>query len=119
MQIISTKSSQHFFDRSFIDHISEESVDSPYNVASLANENRTAGRISSSPEPDSAKRAHLWTDEDEWASWSKIGDAILHIELRRWADIVLVAPCSANTLSKINAGACDDLLVSLFLETLL
>lgn len=40
-----------------------------------------------------------------------IGDPILHIELRRWADIVLVAPCSANTLSKIAHGLCDNLAV--------
>ena len=42
----------------------------------------------------------------------KIGDPILHIELRRWADIVLIAPCSANTLSKIANGICDSLAVS-------
>lgn len=41
----------------------------------------------------------------------KIGDPILHIELRRWADIVLLAPCSANTLAKIAQGMCDNLLV--------
>jgi phosphopantothenoylcysteine synthetase/decarboxylase len=41
----------------------------------------------------------------------KIGDPILHIELRRWADIVLLAPCSANTLSKIAHGVCDNLAV--------
>ena len=41
----------------------------------------------------------------------KIGDPILHIELRRWADIVLVAPCSANTLAKMAAGLCDNLAV--------
>lgn len=40
-----------------------------------------------------------------------IGDPILHIELRRWADIVLIAPCSANTLSKIAHGLCDNLAV--------
>ncbi|KAG1801841.1 flavoprotein, partial [Suillus variegatus] len=43
----------------------------------------------------------------------KIGDPILHIELRRWANIVLVAPCSANTLSKIAHGLCDNLATSL------
>jgi flavoprotein len=42
----------------------------------------------------------------------RIGDPILHIELRRWADIVLVAPCSANTLAKIATGVCDNLVVS-------
>lgn len=42
-----------------------------------------------------------------------IGSPILHIELRRWADVVLVAPCSANTLSKIAHGSCDNLATSL------
>ncbi|KXN81754.1 putative thymidylate synthase [Leucoagaricus sp. SymC.cos] len=51
----------------------------------------------------------VWTDEDEWPGSYKIGDPILHIELRRWADIVLVAPCSANTLAKISNGICDNL----------
>ncbi|GAA5961600.1 hypothetical protein JCM3765_002643 [Sporobolomyces pararoseus] len=55
----------------------------------------------------------VWTDEEEWAGWSKIGDPILHIELRRWADLVLIAPCSANTLAKLNHGLCDNILTSL------
>ncbi|KAH7103199.1 flavoprotein [Auriculariales sp. MPI-PUGE-AT-0066] len=53
--------------------------------------------------------AEVWTDADEWKTWTRIGDPILHIELRRWADIVLVAPCSANTLSKLAHGTCDNL----------
>lgn len=57
--------------------------------------------------------ARVWTDEDEWSGSYKIGDPILHIELRRWADIVLIAPCSANTLSKIAHGLCDNLATSL------
>ncbi|KAJ6631218.1 flavoprotein, partial [Mycena sp. CBHHK59/15] len=57
--------------------------------------------------------ARVWRDEDEWPASYKIGDPILHIELRRWADIVLVAPCSANTLSKIAHGVCDNLATSL------
>ncbi|KAG6828169.1 hypothetical protein H0H92_008937 [Tricholoma furcatifolium] len=57
--------------------------------------------------------SRVWTDEDEWTGDFKIGDPILHIELRRWADIVLVAPCSANTLSKIAHGTCDNLVTSL------
>jgi phosphopantothenoylcysteine decarboxylase len=71
----------------------------------------------------------VWTDEDEWTvnpfpfgmncttlyqnqGNYKVGDPILHIELRRWADIVLVAPCSANMLAKIAHGLCDNLAVS-------
>ncbi|KAJ4833331.1 Phosphopantothenoylcysteine decarboxylase, partial [Turnera subulata] len=52
----------------------------------------------------------LYTDEDEWSSWNKIGDNVLHIELRRWADIMVIAPLSANTLGKIAGGLCDNLL---------
>ncbi|XP_024930095.3 phosphopantothenoylcysteine decarboxylase-like [Ziziphus jujuba] len=52
----------------------------------------------------------LFTDEDEWSSWNKIGDSVLHIELRRWADIMAIAPLSANTLGKIDGGLCDNLL---------
>ncbi|KAF8259689.1 flavoprotein [Lactarius quietus] len=56
---------------------------------------------------------NVWTDDDEWAPNYRIGDPILHIELRRWADIVLIAPCSANTLAKIANGICDNLVTSL------
>ncbi|KAH8915768.1 flavoprotein [Atractiella rhizophila] len=58
-------------------------------------------------------KVKVWKDEDEWRKWTKVGDPIAHIELRRWADIVLVAPCSANTLAKIANGICDNLLTSL------
>ena len=33
-----------------------------------------------------------------------------HIELARWADIILVAPTSADALARINQGRADDLL---------
>lgn len=46
---------------------------------------------------------------DPQQSWKKIPDPILHIELRRWADLVLIAPCSANTLAKLAGGLCDNL----------
>ncbi|XP_058110046.1 phosphopantothenoylcysteine decarboxylase-like [Magnolia sinica] len=52
----------------------------------------------------------LYTDEDEWSSWKKIGDNVLHIELRKWADNMVIAPLSANTLGKIAGGLCDNLL---------
>lgn len=40
------------------------------------------------------------------------GDPVLHIELRKWADICLIAPLSANTLAKIANGLADNLLTS-------
>jgi phosphopantothenoylcysteine decarboxylase/phosphopantothenate--cysteine ligase len=33
-----------------------------------------------------------------------------HITLGKWADIILIAPISANSIAKINAGSADDLL---------
>jgi phosphopantothenoylcysteine decarboxylase len=35
---------------------------------------------------------------------------VLHIELRKWADALVIAPLSANTLAKIVSGICDNLL---------
>lgn len=49
-------------------------------------------------------------DRDEWQAWQKIGDPILHIELRNWADCLLIAPLDANTLAKLTNGLCDNLL---------
>jgi phosphopantothenoylcysteine decarboxylase len=52
------------------------------------------------------------TDEDEWTLWGNIGDTVLHIELRRWADIAIVAPASADFISKICAGISDTVALS-------
>ena len=52
------------------------------------------------------KDVTLYTDDDEWSTWSKIGDGVLHIELRRWADIMVIAPLSANTLGKVICLVC-------------
>ncbi|NOX44094.1 MAG: bifunctional phosphopantothenoylcysteine decarboxylase/phosphopantothenate--cysteine ligase CoaBC [Gammaproteobacteria bacterium] len=40
-----------------------------------------------------------------------------HIELARWADIILIAPCSANFIAKLAHGAADDLLSTVCLAT--
>lgn len=52
----------------------------------------------------------IYTDDDEWSTWKARGDNILHIYLRNWADIFLIAPLDANTLAKIATGLCDNLL---------
>ena len=54
-------------------------------------------------------------DEDEWPG-SAAGhryqrqDSVLHIELRRWAELLLVAPLDANTLAKLANGLADNCL---------
>lgn len=54
----------------------------------------------------------VYSDQDEWDTWTTLSDPVLHIELRKWADIMLIAPLDANTLSKIAYGICDNLLTS-------
>ncbi|PYH41799.1 putative flavoprotein [Aspergillus saccharolyticus JOP 1030-1] len=54
----------------------------------------------------------IYRDEDEWVyPWTR-GDPILHIELRKWAHLLLVAPLSANTMAKMTMGMADNLLLS-------
>src|SRR5829696_1878691 len=45
--------------------------------------------------------------EETWAN---------HVLLGRWADIMLIAPLSCNTLSKMAVGACDNLLMATYLS---
>ncbi|CAL8261844.1 unnamed protein product [Merluccius merluccius] len=52
----------------------------------------------------------VYTDSDEWELWTQRSDPVLHIELRRWADLFVIAPLDANTLGKIASGICDNLL---------
>ena len=40
-----------------------------------------------------------------------------HISLSRWADIILVAPATANTISKLSAGSADDLASTVILAS--
>lgn len=39
-----------------------------------------------------------------------------HIALAEWADLLVICPCTANTLSKMASGACDNLLLAIFLS---
>lgn len=54
----------------------------------------------------------IYRDADEWRKpWTR-GASILHIELRRWADLMVIAPLSANALAKISSGFSDNLMYS-------
>ncbi|KAF4953018.1 hypothetical protein FSARC_12498 [Fusarium sarcochroum] len=70
-------------------------------------EQPTVEQVSRLPNVDA-----VYTDANEWAQPWKRNAPILHIELRRWADVLVIAPLSANTMAKIVNGMCDNLLTS-------
>lgn len=39
-----------------------------------------------------------------------------HVELALWADVMLVAPCTANTLAKMVHGMCDNLVIATYMS---
>lgn len=49
-------------------------------------------------------------EEENSISWNN------HVELGLWADIMLIAPTTANTLSKMAHGTCDNLLLATYLS---
>jgi phosphopantothenoylcysteine decarboxylase/phosphopantothenate--cysteine ligase len=50
--------------------------------------------------------------------WDKEAElAMGHIELAKWADAVIIAPASANTISRLCHGKADDLLTTVILAT--
>lgn len=54
--------------------------------------------------------SNFYNEEDENASWNN------HVELALWADYMLIAPATANTLSKMASGTCDNLLMATYLS---
>ena len=45
--------------------------------------------------------------------WDSSNSTIAHIDLVDWADLIVVAPATANFIAKLRNGICDDLLSSL------
>lgn len=56
---------------------------------------------------DTLAKSRSHTDE-QWMN----NDGLAHIDLSAWADVCIIAPLTANTLSKLSAGLCDNLLTS-------
>ena len=52
----------------------------------------------------------FFDEEDENAVWNN------HVELGLWADLFLIAPATANTMSKMVSGNCDNLLLATYLS---
>lgn len=59
-----------------------------------------------------SSKVKIWREEDSIADTNN--DMMLFHELRRWADILLIAPLSANSLAKLANGICNNLLTSVF-----
>lgn len=55
-------------------------------------------------------KGEVYTDVDFWGKGKSI-----HIDLARWAELIAVVPCTANTISKIRYGIADNLLTSTIL----
>jgi phosphopantothenoylcysteine decarboxylase/phosphopantothenate--cysteine ligase len=51
-----------------------------------------------------------FTSDDQDETWNN------HIELGMWADLILICPATANTLSKMANGNCDNLLIAVYLS---
>lgn len=49
----------------------------------------------------------FYSDNGTWNS---------HVELALWADVMIVAPCTANTLSKMVHGMCDNLVIATYMS---
>ena len=52
----------------------------------------------------------FYNEEDENAVWNN------HVELGLWADLMVIAPATANTLSKMAQGTVDNLLIATYLS---
>jgi phosphopantothenoylcysteine decarboxylase len=76
-------------------------------LAGQSTEQPTLASLALLPNVDS-----IHQDEDEWSQPWVRDSKILHIELRRWGHILVVAPMSANLLAKIANGLCDSLLTT-------
>jgi phosphopantothenoylcysteine decarboxylase len=89
-RIVATSAATYFFDPATIDPV------------------RHNGRPARNPQS-------VVLDQDEWPGAEagdrfRMGDDVLHIELRRWADVLLIAPLDANTLAKMVSGLADNCL---------
>ncbi|MGB3592431.1 MAG: bifunctional phosphopantothenoylcysteine decarboxylase/phosphopantothenate--cysteine ligase CoaBC [Nonlabens sp.] len=52
--------------------------------------------------------SHFTNEDDENDTWNN------HVELGLWADLLIIAPATANTMSKMTHGATDNLLLAVY-----
>lgn len=56
----------------------------------------------------------VWSD---FVSNEDSGEWTNHVALGKWADVMVIAPLSANTMSKMATGACDNFFMAVYMST--
>ena len=76
---------------------------SPTENAASRKRNRATGKSS----------LRIYRDQDEWSGYGAVGqDAVLHVELAKRNQVLLIAPLCANLLAQTAVGLCGNLLSS-------
>ncbi len=94
-----------------------------YKSAELVRQLRAAGACvrvmmtSTAKEFVGARTFQALSGESVWTGWSDDQSGMDHIALARWADRILIAPASADTLARLAAGRADDLLTAVCLAS--
>jgi phosphopantothenoylcysteine decarboxylase len=104
VKVVATTAATYFFDPASI----QPSPGSPPLGCRPSGSRGEGGQTGRNPEV-------VILDEDEWPGRDAgrrydRGDPVLHIELRKWADVLVIAPLDANTLAKLAVGLCDNCL---------
>jgi len=118
VKIVATQASLYFFDPA---SFGQTSSGVGWVESSRPTENSGESRnvrLGDSTHPTKAaarNREIVILDEDEWPGQDtgqryQRDDPVLHIELRRWADMLVIAPLDANTLAKLAHGLADNCL---------
>lgn len=61
---------------------------------------------------ETVSRHPVYSSVSDGSQWNN------HVEMGRWADVMLIAPCSANTLAKLANGLCDNLVCAVYLSAI-
>ena len=94
-----------------------------YKCAELVRQLRAAGavvRVVMTPAATgfvTARTFQALSSEPVWCDWSDDRTGMDHIELARWAERILIAPASADTLARLAQGRADELLSAICLAS--
>jgi phosphopantothenoylcysteine decarboxylase/phosphopantothenate--cysteine ligase len=94
-----------------------------YKSADLVRRLRAAGALvrvvmtASATEFVSARTFQALSGEPVFSGWADDRSGMAHIELARWADRILVAPATADSLARLAQGRADDLLAAICLAS--